>query len=99
MDAISIMDMLKTMELRDSAGELIPNEITFVTFSKTQGTGGKKITIKRAVIASGPRSKSSLRNPNHYRNYTRLLRDVDSDQVLKFRPYLVTRFNKRPIML
>lgn len=85
--------------MRGADGEFLPNEITFVTCDRKKGTGGKKITIKKAVPIGGPQSASELRNPNHYRNYTRNIRSVDSDKIIKIHPLLITRFNGQPIML
>lgn len=76
-----------------------PFEVTFVTCDRKKGTGGKKLTIKQAVIDGGSKSNSELRNPNHGKNYTRNLRSVDSDKIIKFHPLLVTRFNGQPVML
>jgi hypothetical protein len=92
MEPISVPDMLRLM----FAG---PFEITFVTCNRKDDTGGKKITIKEAVMEGGSNSNSERRNPNHGRNYTRNLRSIDSDKIIKFHPLLVTRINGRPVML
>lgn len=99
MDAIRLPDLLRILYECSSDGEFVPNEITFVTNDRKKGTGGKKITIKQAIPVGGPKSSSELRNPNHYRNYTRNIRSVDSDKIIKIHPLLITRFNGQPIML
>lgn len=95
MDIITTRDMLNTMALRGHDGELIPFAITFVTCDEKQGTGGKKITLDRAELVGGPRTKAKQggRDPRHYENYTRNIRHVESDRIIKVHALLVTRFN------
>lgn len=93
MDIIRVKDMLNTMAMRGADGELIPFSITFVTLDEKQNTGGKKITLDRAVLVGGPRSKSGGRDPRHFENYTRNIRHADSDRIIKIHALLVTRFN------
>ena len=99
MDSISVADMLKVMQSRSSDGELIPFSITFVTCDRKKKTGGQKITLEKAISEGSGKSKSKLRNPDHYRNYTRNIRSVDGDKIIKIHPLLVTRFNGQTIML
>jgi len=89
--------MLKTMQLRGEDRELIPFSITFVTCNLKLDEGGEKITIKKAILVGSGDSKSEVKNPNHFPNYTRNIRSVNSDQIVKIHPILVTRFNKQRI--
>ncbi|WP_353183578.1 hypothetical protein [Parapedobacter lycopersici] len=93
MDIISVRDMLNTMQLRGEDGELIPFSITFVTCDEKNDTGGNKITLDQAVLIGGPSKKTGGRNPNHFANYTRNIRHVDGDRIVKVHALLVTRFN------
>ena len=95
MEIIKAKDMLNTMAMRGADGELIPFSITFVTCDEKQDTGGKKITLDRAVLLGGPsmKEKRGGRNPRHYANYTRNIRHADGDRFIKIHALLVTRFN------
>lgn len=93
MDIIRVKDMLNTMLMRGEDGELIPFAITFVTLDEKKGTGGKKITLDRAILVGGPSSKSKGRNPNHFENYTRNICHAEGDRIIKIHALLVTRFN------
>lgn len=95
MEIIKVKDMLNTMAMRGADGELIPFSITFVTCDEKQGTGGKKITLDRAVLLGGPSSKNNrgVRDPQHYGNYTRNIRHENGDRIIKIHALLVTRFN------
>lgn len=95
MEIIRVKDMLNTMIMRGADGELIPFSITFVTCDEKQDRGGKKITLDRAVLLGGPssRNKRGGRDPRHFANYTRNIRHVDSDRIIKIHALLVTRFN------
>ncbi|MDX3913775.1 MAG: hypothetical protein QHC79_09565 [Pseudosphingobacterium sp.] len=93
MEIISVMDMLNTMAMRGQDRELIPFSITFVTCDLTKNKGGEKITLDEAVLVGGNKSKSEARNPNHYSNFTRNIRHLHSDRIIKIHPLLVTRFN------
>ena len=97
MELIRITDMLKTMQMRGEDRDPIPFSITFVTCNLKMDEGGEKITIKKAVLVGSGKSKSKMKNPNHYSNYTRNIRSVNSDRILKMHPILVTRFNRQKI--
>lgn len=91
--------MLNTMAMRGQDRELIPFSITFVTCDLTKGTGGEKITLDKAVLVGGRSSRSGVRNPNHHRNYTRNIRHIESDRIIKIHALLVTRFNDYKVTL
>lgn len=85
--------MLNTMAYRGQDRELEPFSITFVTCDLKKGTGGQKISLDKAVLVGGRSSKSGERNPQHDRNYTRNIRHLESDKIIKIHALLVTRFN------
>ena len=98
MEMIRVPDMLEQMQMRTSDGELIPFDIEFVTCSLSKNTGGKVIKMK-AILSGGPGSKSTKKNANHFRNYTRNIMSVDGDRPTKIRVLLVRRFNNQKIIL
>lgn len=93
MEIISVQDMLNTMVMRGEDRELIPFSITFVTCNEKNRTGGDKITLKEAVFVGGPSKKTKARNPDHFGNFTRNIRALEGDRIIKIHPLLVTRFN------
>lgn len=97
MELIRITDMLKTMQMRGEDRQLIPFSITFVTCNLKMDEGGEKITIKEAILVGSGSSKSEIKNPNHFTNYTRNIRSINSDRIIKIHPLLVTRFNGQKI--
>lgn len=85
--------MLNTMVMRGEDRELIPFSITFVTYDEKRGTGGEKITLDEAVFVGGPSRKNKKWSPNHFANYTRNIRALHGDRIMKVHALLVTRFN------
>lgn len=83
--------------MRGEDHDPIPFSITFVTCDLNKDEGGDKITIKKAILVGSGSSKSEVKNPNHFANYTRNIRSVNSDRILKIHPPLVTRFNGQKI--
>ena len=96
---IRVRDMLSQMLMKTTDGVFVPFSVTFVTCDVKRGTGGKKITIDSAILEGGPKSNSKLRNPNHYRNYTRNIRATTGDKTIKVHALLITRFNGAKIIL
>jgi hypothetical protein len=91
--------MLAIMMMRDQEGNRLPFSITFTTASISAGTGGERITYEKAVLVGSGTSKSEQRNPDHFSNYTRLLKGEGTEELRKFRPLLVDLFNgKIPIL-
>jgi hypothetical protein len=99
MDLIRIVDMLATMQMTSSGGDQIPFSIEFVTCNLKAGTGGKIITLERALLHGGPGSKSTKRNANHYENYTRNIVAAEGDQIIKIHALLVRKFNNAKVIL
>lgn len=93
MEIISVRDMLNTMVMRGQDRELIPFSITFVTCDEKKDIGGDKISLDEAVFVGGPSKKPKARNPNNFQNYTRNIRALNGDRIMKIHPLLVTRFN------
>ena len=92
--------MLDVMHQWDGNGDPVPfGPITFVTCDKKRGKGGEKITLERAVLVGGGNSKSNKYNPDHYKNFTRNIRAVDSNRIIKLRIHLITRFNGYKVSL
>lgn len=89
--------MLKTMKMRGEDGQLIPFAITFVTCDQKKDEGGNKITLTDALLVGGAGSVSNVRNPNHFENYTRNIRAVNGDRLIKIHALLVTQFNGRRV--
>ncbi len=95
---ISVKDMLWTMQSRTTDGELIPFKIKFVTLNLKAGTGGDIIILDSAVLVGGSKSKSELRNPDHFNNYTRNIRATAGDKIIKMHPLLVIEFNDASVI-
>ena len=90
---IRIPDMLNVMSQRDANGDFIPfGSITWVTNSQSRNTGGEKITLENAVLVGQPSKNDHKYNPRHHANYTRNIRAVDGNRIMKIKVLLVTRF-------
>ncbi len=98
MQLIRVTDMLKTMQMHGQDREPVPFSLTFVTCNLQKNEGGEKITLKKAVLVGSVKSKSKTKNPNHYSNYTRNIRSINSDRIITIHPLLVTRFNGQKIV-
>lgn len=96
---IRVADMLTQMNEWEKSGERVPFSITWVTCNLKNNTGGEKITLEKAVIVGGGKSKSGLKNPNHYENYTRNIRALEGDRIMKIHVLHITRFNGMRIIL
>lgn len=91
--------MLNAMNDRTELGDFVPFSLTFVTCNKRLGTGGEKITLERAQLVGGGNSKAKKSNPNHFEHYTRNIKAVDGDRIMKVHVLLVTRFNGDKVIL
>jgi hypothetical protein len=99
MQLIKVNEMLAVMDLKDESGAPIPFSFTFDTCDQVHNTGGKRITCKNVIIVGGTTSKSSARNPNHHKHYTRNFRSVNNMEIRKFHPLLVEYFNDMKVIL
>lgn len=79
--------------MRGQDGQPIPFSISFVTCDLKKDEGGNKIRLSEAVLVGGSNSKSRTKNPNHFENYTRNIRAVNGDRLIKTHALLVTEFN------
>lgn len=87
------------MQSRTSDGELVPFSIKFVTCNLKAGTGGDLICLEQAVVAGNGNSKGKKKNPNHYSNYTRNIRALHGDKLIKVHALLITEFNNQKVTL
>jgi hypothetical protein len=93
MEFIRVAEMLAVMEMKDEGEYPIPFGMRFDTIE------GKRITCSQGILVGGMVSNSTARNPNHYANFTRNVRFVDSQEIRKFRPLLVEEFNGLKVIL
>lgn len=91
--------MLNQMNEWESSGEHVPFSITWVKCNLKQNIGGEKITLEAAVLVGNGKSQSQKRNPNHYENYTRNIRALEGDRIMKLHILHITRFNGMGIIL
>jgi hypothetical protein len=99
MEFLRVGEMLNIMDMKGEDGEPIPFKMRFDTASVTDNTGGKRITVEDVILVGGTNSKSTLRNPDHFRNYTRLFKSIHNEEIRKFRPLLVEEFNDMKVIL
>lgn len=92
-------EMLAVMEAKGEDVQPIPFDMTFITCNLKKGTGGKRIHCKDVVLAGGVTSNSSIRNPDRFKNYTRLFRPVANEELRAFHPLLVELFNGNRVVL
>lgn len=92
---IQISDMLKVMASNDSGGRPISFSFEVVTSNSREGTGGKRVTYKNAVLlAGGNSSKNSLKNPNNWLNVTRTIQVPGKGRPITVPVLLITKFNE-----
>lgn len=100
MELIRIQEMLTVMDMKsDETGLPIPFAFTFITCDLDKNTGGKRITCANAIMVGGLKSDSTLRNPSHFRNYTRNYAALGNSEIRKFHPLLVEDFNGLKVIL
>lgn len=87
------------MDMKGEDNQPIPFAFTFVTCNLKKETGGKRITIDKAVIVGGVVSNSTLKDQNHFKNYTRNFRSVNNQEIRQFHPLLVETFNGMKVVL
>jgi hypothetical protein len=99
MEVIKVNEMLAIMNTRDEAGELIPATIRAITCNVKKGTGGKRITYKDVILVGGSTSNSTVRNPNHFQNFTRNIKSIRNSEIREFHPLLAEEFNGMRVVL
>ena len=90
---IRLIDALNLMDQKNKEGEPIPFSIKYVTFNRKKKTGGEIIAIEKAPKCVGTRkgkiihdkkeSTNQRRPPNHFKNSTRNLNILNTDQIRK----------------
>lgn len=98
MQMISLADALELMAQTDRSGNAIPFSIEFVTWNRRGDRIGRKITLKHAELVSIIRGKptkpsTGFRNINHWRNATRNIRQLGTDQITTIHIWLITKVN------
>lgn len=84
-----------------------------VKYNETKGTGGDILTLKKcintkkeqagsvpAALASKPSDFNGIfKNPNHYKNATRNLKDLESGRIIKIHIWLVVEINGQKVKM
>lgn len=98
-EIIALSDVLKKMD----EGETF--SIRFVKCNRIKKTGGQLVTINHArkLGKHGPKpepyqtakngKKVVSKNPDHYKNFTRNIKDMMTRKTIKIHCRLITRFN------
>lgn len=99
---IVLADALQAMQQMDRRRNLEPFSIEFVTWNERGDRCGRLIRYEKAVVESLVRGKSVKpgnwkRDPNHWRNFTRNIRQLGTDQITKVHIFLITQFNDMPV--
>jgi len=106
---ITLKEVLELMDKRDENGNPIPFSITFCTYSRQKKLGGERISIDKAVKVIGKRNEKTIvdkrtlatqapyKNPNHYRNHTRNIMIISSQQIRKIHIRLIEKFNGQQV--
>ena len=105
---IKLLDALNLMDAIDKEDKPIPFSITYVTYNRKNKTGGEVVSIEQAVkcitmrkgkvVYDTRKMSSAKRPPNHYRNSTRNLLIVGTDQIRKLNIRLITEFNGQKVI-
>lgn len=106
---IRLIDALNLMDEVDREGIPVPFSIKYVTYNRKGKTGGEVVEIERAVKCVGMRGgkivhdtrqkekDASKKPPNHFKNSTRNLNIVGTDQIRKCNIRLITEFNGQKV--
>ena len=96
------------MDEVDRDGNPVPFSIKYVTYNRKNKTGGEVVSIAQAMkcvtkrggkIIYDTREKSgSKRNPNHFKNSTRNLNIVGTDQIRKSNIRMIIEFNGQKVL-
>ena len=99
MEFIRVSEMLAIMDMKGDDGLSIPFNMRFITCNIKKNTGGRRITSNRVVLVGGVHSNSSIRNPEHFKNFTRNFRSLNNNEIREFHPLLVEEFNGLKVVL
>jgi hypothetical protein len=97
---IFLKDALAIMAMRDSDGGFIPFDIERVTCNLREGTGGRRVTHEKAVLAGAPYGKkNSRREANHFLNGTRNIMIPGKGRPITIQNLLITKFNGETVII
>ncbi|AFD05963.1 hypothetical protein [Solitalea canadensis] len=94
-----VADVLSAMDTRDEMGNSVPFSVGFVTCDMRKGTGGERVWMDNAVIVGGSSSHSSVKNPNHWGNFTRNIKVLGTNEIRKVHALLIFEFNGERVIL
>jgi hypothetical protein len=108
-EIIHLSDALNLMEVVADNNKPIPFQIKWVTHSKTTGTGGKVLEFDQAIKVMGVKNGKMInavrktaialgKNPNHYKNQTRNISYLNSNQIRKIHIRLILEFNHKKVI-
>ena len=105
---IRLVDALNLMNEMDQEDKPVPFSIKFVTFNRRNDTGGELISIDQAVKCITKRKgkivydlrkmTTQKKPPNHFKNSTRNINIVGTDQIRKCNIRLITEFNGQKVI-
>lgn len=99
---IFLNDVLKAMEELDQNNNLKPFSIEVVTADRSRRTGGEILSIENAVLTRTSKEKrdSAIQtgSRNHYKNSTRNIKVLGTDQVRCIHIRLITKFNNHQVV-
>jgi hypothetical protein len=94
---ILLQDALQLMNQTDRNGLPIPFSVEFVTHNDAGVECGRIKSIEKATMVSIIRGKvvknNSLRNPNHWKNATRNIKEAGLERIYKVHIWLITKVN------
>lgn len=102
MQVIALKDALESMAQVDRQGDPIPFSIEFYTWNERGDRCGRRISFHQAEAVSIVRGKpkkasTGLRNINHWKNMTRNIRQLGTDQITSIHIWLITKFNGKQV--
>ncbi len=107
MDIFDTISLKEAIAVMDGANEF---SIGFRTYNDRQQTGGEFIEIKRAAKhlsfkmpsnGSEPAASNhpgSKKNPNHFENATRNIKNIQTGDILKLHLDLIVFFNNKQVI-
>ena len=106
---IRLIDALNLMDEVDREENPIPFSLKYITYNRKKKSGGEIIEIDKAVKCVAMRGgkivydtrkkeKDISKNPNHFKNSTRNLNIVGTDQIRKCNIRLITEFNGQKVI-
>ena len=91
---IKLSDALSVMTTGD------PFNFSLVTCNLKQETGGRRVSYENATLcAGGNSSKTSAKNPNHWKNHTRNIMVQGKSRPITIHTLLITGFNNQKVFI